>query len=101
MRYGPLAGVVLVLTLGIARAEGGRLVVVDHVSARGKARVVYKFSGSVSGLPIGSGPDDISADVTVRVDGMRAGYTIPAGAYDGEAGWLRNDANRGALFINR
>jgi hypothetical protein len=83
-----------------AGARGGRLVVVDRRASRGAARLLYRSPGPATGLPIGGGPDDIAAGVTVRIDGTSATYSVPAGAFDGTSGWRANDAGR-AAFLNR
>jgi hypothetical protein len=85
---------------GTALARGGKLVVLDRMASRGVAKVVYASRDGTATLPIGTGDDDISVGVTVRVDALSAGYTLPAGAFDGDAGWRDNDASH-ATFFNR
>jgi hypothetical protein len=95
-----LALLVMLASVVDAGARGGRLVVVDRRATKGTARLVYKAPGPVTGLPIGGGPGDVALGAIVRIDGASAGYSVPAGAFDGTSGWRSNDA-RGAAFLNR
>jgi hypothetical protein len=80
--------------------RGDRLIVVDRTATKGRAHLLYKSSEAVPGLPIGSSVDDVTAEVTVRVDDTSAAYTVPAGAFDGRSGWRDNTRKR-AVFVNR
>ena len=70
--------------------------------SRDAARLAYSSTDALAGLDKGTGtdPSAVSVVVHVRHDGTTARYVVPAGPYDGRAGWIANDPGR-ALFTNR
>jgi hypothetical protein len=95
-----LALVVSVASASAAVAGGDRLLVTDRSQAKGTSRLRFELPGPVSDLPLGGGRSAIAASVIVRVDSTSAEYAVPAGAFQGSAGWRRNRPKR-ALFLNR
>jgi hypothetical protein len=83
-----------------ARPRGDRLVVIDRVAAKGRARLLYHSRAAVPGLPVGSSVAEVAATLTVRVDDASGEYEVPAGAFDGRSGW-RDNTSRRAVFVNR
>lgn len=103
----PLAGVLLA-----AAAAGAadvpvvtrKLVVVDKLTAAGKAKLVYVSKDQDAGITKGAGtdPDRIAVRFDVAyANGSAAGaFVVPAGASDGTAGWLVNKAAV-AKYVNK
>ena len=83
---------------------GRRLVIVDRNGGTGKDKVVFAAWGRDLGITKGAGTDlgDISAALDVAYgDGATAGrFILPAGAFDGLAGW-RNSKRLGTMFLNK
>ena len=92
-------GIVLLATVQSFAAT--RLTITSRPS-RDKARLAYSSTDALAGLDKGAATDigAISATIWVRHDGATTRFVVPAGAYDGRAGWLVNDAAR-ALYANR
>src|SRR5262245_35923078 len=74
-------------------AASTQLRVVDRPTHH-KARLTYASDDAAAGLDKGSGTDRtaIAVDVYLRQGGVTTRFTIPAGAFDGRAGWIVNDA---------
>ena len=91
-----------VLIAFTAPALAGTKLQVTSRPSRDSARLSYGSTDALGGLDKGSGTDasTVSVEVYVRHDGATTRYVIPAGRYDGRAGWTHNDASR-ALFLNR
>ena len=99
-----LALVLLAPTLLAARAAwagGSRLLVLDR-PARGSASISYWSVDPLAGLATGGpgGRDELSASFLIQYRGIATEFVVPAGAWDGRAGWRSNDGVH-ATFHNR
>jgi hypothetical protein len=103
MWRGVSLGVLAVLVLGVAGSvDGATSLAITSRPVRGSAKLACGSSDVLAGLSKGTGTDvgAISVEVFVLIDGARTIFRIPAGTYDGRAGWSTNDALR-ARFRNR
>jgi hypothetical protein len=102
MGYGRPAACGLVLVVATATAFAGTKLQVTYRPVRDSARVTYASTDALAGLDKGSGtdPSAIAVQMRVRHDATSTRFVVPAGPYDGRAGWTHNDAGR-AVFVNR
>jgi len=81
-----------------------KLVVIDKLSASGKAKAVYVAKDAAVDKGAGADEADIGAELVVTYSGAsataRGGFRLPKGASDGVSGWLVNDAS-GAKYTNK
>jgi hypothetical protein len=79
-----------------------KLIVVDKLTAAGKAKVVYVSKDQASGITKGTGTDP--AQISVQFDvvyGSAAGsFTLPQGVSNGTDGWLVNK-DAVAKYVNK
>ena len=79
-----------------------KYIVVDKLSAAGKAKAVYVSKDQGAGITKGAGEDvnDISVTFDVVYDAETANYTLASGESNGTEGWLVNKATV-AKFVNK
>jgi len=104
MRRAVVVGAVVaqLLCLVPGALAGGTSLLAKSRPQRGSAQLRYSSTDALAGLSKdpGAGASSVSASLFVLLDGVRTRFTVPAGAYDGAAGWIVNDATR-AVFANR
>lgn len=96
-----VAVAILLIAAPPVSARGTSLKVVAR-PARLQARIAYSSSDAAAGLGKGAGTDPAAVDASVFIatPNGTAVFSVPAGAFDGTAGWTANDGTR-AAFRNR
>jgi hypothetical protein len=81
-----------------------KLIVVDKLTAAGKAKTVFVSKDQANGITKGTGTDvgGIHVDFTFGYDGasVAGAFTLPTGASDGTSGWLVNKSTV-AKYVNK
>src|SRR5262245_24093835 len=96
-----VSSLVIAMAASSALADGTALKVVSRPD-HGKASVAYNSSDGAAGLDKGAGTDaaNVGASIYIAQDSNVTTFDLPAGAFDGTAGWTANDGER-AVFRSR
>ena len=89
-----LAGVSAEALAADVEIPATKLLIVDQVAAKGKAKVVFVAKAPAVTKGAGTDPAAISAGLIVGYDGAGGAFTIPLGASGGGAGWTKNDVRQ-------
>jgi hypothetical protein len=83
-------------------SAGGTSLLATSRPQRESAQLRYSSRDALAGLSkgAGAGASAAAAHLFILHNGVRTRFTLPAGGYDGGAGWIVNDATR-ATFANR
>ena len=85
---------------GALGVSARKLIVVDKISAAGRAKVVYVSKDTAIHKGTAESTEDIGVSFSFGYDSVSGGFIVPTGALTGNSGWKVNTATV-AKFVNK